>query len=93
MPVLPTVAVKRGGADALIEAIEPARWTADRSVTAPAWQEPSAEDAEQTQSDLRGVLAAVGYSAPTESRWIARVDARAAASGGRPPGAGRGACS
>ncbi len=28
VPVLPTIAVKRGGADALIEAIEPARWAA-----------------------------------------------------------------
>ena len=75
VPVLPTVAVKRGGADALIEAIEPARWIGNRIVNTPAWQEASAEDAEQTQNDLRGVLAAVGYSAPKESRWIARVDA------------------
>jgi ferrous iron transport protein B len=75
VPVLPTVAVKRGGADALIEAIEPARWIANRIVSTPAWQEASAEDAEQTQADLRGLLAAVGYSAPRESRWIARVDA------------------
>jgi ferrous iron transport protein B len=74
VPVLPTVAVKRGGADALIEAIEPARWIANRSVKAPTWQEATAEDAEQTQIDLRGVLAAVGYSAPKESRWVARVD-------------------
>jgi len=75
VPVLPTVAVKRGGADALIEALEPAHWIAHRSVNAPTWQEASAEDAEQTQSDLRGVLAAVGYSAPRESRWVARADA------------------
>jgi ferrous iron transport protein B len=74
VPVLPTVAVKRGGADALIEAIEPARWVANRSVNAPAWQQATAEDAEQTQIDLRGLLAAVGYSAPKDSRWIARVD-------------------
>ena len=75
IPVLPTVAVKRGGADALVEAMEPVHWIANRIVNAPAWQESSAEDAEQTQSDLRGVLAAVGYSAPRESRWIARADA------------------
>jgi len=75
VPVLPTVAVKRGGADALIEALEPAHWIAHRIVNAPTWQEASAEDAEQTQSDLRGVLAAVGYSAPRESRWVARADA------------------
>jgi ferrous iron transport protein B len=75
VPVLPTVAVKRGGADALIDAIESAHWAANRSVSAPSWQEPSIEDAEQTQSDLRGVLAAVGYSAPKENVWPARIDA------------------
>jgi len=75
VPVLPTIAVKRGGADALIEAIESAHWAANRVVSAPSWQEPSPEDAEQTQSDLRGVLAAVGYSAPRENPWFARIDA------------------
>ena len=75
VPVLPTVAVKRGGADALIEAIEPASWIANRVVSAPPSPEASAEDAEQTQIDLRGLLAAVGYSAPRESRWVARADA------------------
>jgi ferrous iron transport protein B len=75
VPVLPTVAVKRGGADALIEAIEPASWSANRVVSAPPSHEVRAEDAEQTQIDLRGLLAAVGYSAPRESRWVARADA------------------
>src|SRR5688572_21271878 len=69
VPVLPTIAVKRGGADALIDAIEPARWQAHRSVKQPEWQPPSSEDAEQTQSDLRGVLTAVGYRAPPERRF------------------------
>ncbi len=75
VPVIPTIAVKRGGADALIEAIEPAKWAGHRAVAAPAWQAPSREDAEQTQADLRGLLAAVGYSPPVESRWAARIDA------------------
>jgi ferrous iron transport protein B len=74
VPVLPTIAVKRGGADALIEAIQPARWEQPRSIAAPVWQDATAEDAEQTQSDLRGLLTAVGYSAPKESPWMARVD-------------------
>ncbi|HEU5133964.1 MAG TPA: ferrous iron transporter B [Steroidobacteraceae bacterium] len=74
VPVLPTIAVKRGGADALIEAIQPALWDGHRRVAAPAWQESSTEDAEQTQIDLRGVLAAVGYTAPQESQWMARFD-------------------
>src|SRR5882672_4663754 len=75
VPVLPTIAVQRGGADALIAAIEPARWDTHRSIAAPAWQAATAEDAEQTQADLRGVLAAVGYSAPLENPWFARIDA------------------
>jgi len=75
VPVLPTIAVKRGGADALIDAIQPARWEHHRSVAARAWQDATAEDAEQTQTDLRGVLAAVGYSPPKENRWFERIDA------------------
>jgi ferrous iron transport protein B len=75
VPVLPTVAVKRGGADALIEAIQPARWAAHRSVTVPAWQDTTAEDAEQTQADLKGVLEAVGYSSPVDNPWFGRIDA------------------
>jgi len=75
VPVLPTVAVKRGGADALIEAIEPKHWSGHRSGAAPASHETSTEDAEQTQRDLRGLLADVGYSPPQENRWFARIDA------------------
>jgi ferrous iron transport protein B len=74
VPVIATVAVKRGGADALIAAIEPKLWHGHRSVAQPAWQEASAEDAEQTQTDLRGLLAAAGYQAPAESRFAKRID-------------------
>jgi ferrous iron transport protein B len=38
------------------------------------WHDATAEDAEQTQSDLRGLLAAVGYAAPKENHWMARFD-------------------
>jgi ferrous iron transport protein B len=75
MPVLPTVAVKRGGADALIEAIEPVRWPASQDAAAPAGQATSREDAQWTQAELQRVLTAVGYTLPTESRWAARIDA------------------
>ena len=75
VPVLPTIAVKRSGADALIEAIQPAHWEQHRRIAAPVWQDATPEDAEQTQSDLRGLLAAVGYSAPRENRWFERIDA------------------
>jgi ferrous iron transport protein B len=73
--VLPTVAVKRGGADALIAAIEPGLWPAHRIVAAAGSVETSTEDAEQMQSDLRGLLDAVGYTPPQENRWLARLDA------------------
>ncbi len=72
--VLPTVAIKSGGADALIEAIEPGRWHAVTHVGALTWTTPTTEDAEQTQNDLRGVLDAVGYRAPPESRLGQRLD-------------------
>jgi ferrous iron transport protein B len=75
VPVIPTIAVKRGGADALITAIEPRHWRANRSVQQPTWQAPTAEDAEQTQIDLRGLLTAVGYQPPRDTPWLARLDA------------------
>ena len=74
VPVIPTVAVKRGGADALIAAIEPASWQAHRRVAAPAWHAPTPEDAEQTQGDLRGLLDAVGCRPPPESRFGNNLD-------------------
>jgi ferrous iron transport protein B len=74
VPVIPTVAVKSGGADALIAAIEPANWHAHRRVVQPAWVAPTAEEAEQTQADLRGLLTAVGYRAPPESHFGRNLD-------------------
>jgi ferrous iron transport protein B len=73
VPVVPTVAVRRGGADALVGIIEPGRWA--RSVAAPVSQALSAEDAEQMQRDLRALLSAAGYSPPRDSPWAGRIDA------------------
>jgi small GTP-binding protein len=98
VPVLPTVAVKRGGADALIEAIEPTRWPAARSVVAGQvaaqvttnGRDPRGEDAEQTQADLRGVLVRDRLLAARRES-LGRTRRRAAAApAGRHPGAGRG---
>ena len=75
MPVLPTVAVKRGGADALIDAIEPARWPVPQGAGIAAWKEPDSEESEHTQVELHRMLGVVGYTPPTESRWAERVDA------------------
>jgi ferrous iron transport protein B len=75
VPVLPTVAVKRGGADALIEAIDPKHWQAARELAQPAWQAPTAEVAERTQRELHDLLDAVGYRAPPDNRLGERLDA------------------
>ncbi|HUQ10196.1 MAG TPA: ferrous iron transporter B [Steroidobacteraceae bacterium] len=72
--VLPTIAVKSGGADALIEAIEPRQWHSLRTGGTAAWSAPSAEQAEQTQNDLRGLLQSVGYRAPPDNRLGERLD-------------------
>jgi ferrous iron transport protein B len=75
VPVLPTVAVKRGGADALISALEPREWLGRRTDARPAWQPATAEAAEQTQAVLRDLLVAVGYVAPPDHRLRQRLDA------------------
>jgi ferrous iron transport protein B len=74
VPVLPTVAVKRGGADSLIAAIEPGRREQPLAVQRPEWHRPSAEDAERTQAELQHVLSAIGYTAPADSRLRERAD-------------------
>jgi ferrous iron transport protein B len=73
--VLPTIAVKGGGADALIEAIEPGQWHSPRAAGPVSWSAPSAEHAERTQNDLRGLLDSVGYRAPPDNRLGERLDA------------------
>jgi ferrous iron transport protein B len=75
VPVVPTVAVKRGGADALIATIEAGHWNTPRTVAAPALHETTGEDAEQMQRDLHGLLGAAGYSPPRENPWFGRIDA------------------
>ncbi len=74
VPVVPTVAVKRGGADSLIAAIEPRRWHAQRTGRLPAWRQPTADDAERTQRTVGELLAAVGYTPPRDNRWFSRID-------------------
>ncbi len=72
--VLPTIAVRSGGADALIRAIEPGQWHALRTAGPISWSAPNTEDAEQTQNDLRGLLEAVGYRAPPDNRLGEKID-------------------
>lgn len=66
VPVVPTIAVKRGGADALITIIEGDRWQAPRSVS---------PDPGHPQLDLQRLLDVAGYSPPRENPWLGRIDA------------------
>jgi ferrous iron transport protein B len=72
--VSPTVAVKSGGADALIAVIEHGHWS-PRDSARPAWAAPGAAEAELLQSEVRGLLDAVGYRAPPDNRIGERLDA------------------
>ncbi len=74
VPVVPTVAVRRGGADALIDILDPARWQA-RAPLAAVGTQIGAEEAERLQQEMRGLLAASGYSPPRDNPWFARIDA------------------
>ena len=74
VPVVPTVAVRRGGADALIDVLDPARWPQGAPVAAVGAQIGAAE-AERLQHDMRALLAASGYSPPRDNPWFARIDA------------------
>src|SRR5436190_3630158 len=65
VPVVPTVAVRRGGADALIEILDPARWPAHTAVAAVGTQI-GTEEAERLQHDLRAMLSVSGYSPPRD---------------------------
>lgn len=75
MPVLPTVAVKRRGADALVAAIDPSRWESPRAPKPAEWHAADAGSSDRLQAELGGILAAIGYSAPPDSRLRERVDA------------------
>jgi ferrous iron transport protein B len=71
-PVVSTVAIERGGADALIAVLATAEGLPRSGAIA--WHAPTAEDAEQTQRDLRGLLQAARYREPRASLWQRRLD-------------------
>ncbi len=74
VPVVPTIAIERAGAEELRSLLERTPTPARRSGSL-AWAEPTAEDIEQTQRDLRGLLAVAGYREPLLARWQRRLDA------------------
>ena len=84
VPVLPTIAVKRGGADALIEVIRVATLARAPHRGRAGWQPPSAEDAEQTQIGPAWHPRVGRVRAGAREFLVRAIDPRAAASGGRP---------
>ncbi|MBM4216916.1 MAG: ferrous iron transporter B [Gammaproteobacteria bacterium] len=73
-PVIETVAVARGGADALITHLD--SLPSDFLATPPTmeWREPSAEDVQQTHTEAARILAASGYREPARSEFITAAD-------------------
>jgi ferrous iron transport protein B len=66
MPVVQTVAVRRGGADELIRAIQ--SHISDRPTPVPAWKAPDDADVATTQREVRRILAAAVREPPNELR-------------------------
>jgi len=66
MPVVETVAVRRGGADDLIAAIQD--HISDRAKAAAVWKAPDTADVANTQREVRRILAATVREPPDELR-------------------------
>jgi ferrous iron transport protein B len=75
VPVVETVAVERGGESALVAALESA--TPDRATHGALrdWHEPSLEQLQVTQREVRRVLAAARYAEPLRRRALQTLDA------------------
>jgi ferrous iron transport protein B len=67
IPVVETVAVRRGGADELISAIQ--NHMADSPMAVSAWKAPDIEDVETTQREVRRILA-VAVREPPDELWM-----------------------
>ncbi len=66
IPVVQTVAVRRGGADELIGAIQ--RHVADRPLVVSEWKAPDIDDVTATQREVRRILAVAVWEPPNELR-------------------------
>ena len=66
IPVVPTVAVRRGGADDLVRLIQ--EHFSDRPIPAQTWKAPDVSDIVVTQREVRRVLAAAVREPPNELR-------------------------
>ena len=72
MPVVQTVAVRRGGADDLVRLIQ--EHLSDRPMSARAWKAPDVTDVAATQREVRRILAAAVREPPNELRMDDALD-------------------
>jgi ferrous iron transport protein B len=72
VPVVETVAVSRGGADALIAVLE--RMPTQEPVPARGWQEPTAEQVRGTHREAARILDVAGYREPARSALAVQAD-------------------
>jgi ferrous iron transport protein B len=75
MPVVDTVAVERGGEAALVAALEAATPDTVAHGTLRDWQEPSLEQLQATQREVRRILESARYAEPLRRRALQRLDA------------------
>ncbi len=73
VPVVSTIAIEKSGAAALIEALDRHAIPPERSQPV-AWRTPSATEVQETQADVRSLLAVCGYRAPPVQRWQRQLD-------------------
>jgi ferrous iron transport protein B len=73
VPVIETVAVEHGGVRHLIEKLETLPHPGTRGPLQ--WREPSFEQIQQTQREVRRILRAIGYAEPMRKQALARFDA------------------
>ena len=73
VPVVETVAVAAGGHERLVAALEAAPQPG--AAAAREWRDPSFGHIQQTQREVRRILAAVGYTEPVRARALRRLDA------------------
>ncbi len=73
VPVVETVAIRDGGERELIEVLE----TLPRPPSRPAveWTDPTFEQIQQTQREVRRILSAAGYAEPPRRNALRRIDA------------------
>src|SRR5512137_1755271 len=73
VPVVETVAVDHHGVRQLVDKLETLPHPGPRQAVA--WREPSFEQIQQTQREVRRILKAIGYAEPMRKRALSQLDA------------------